>query len=163
MAIPTFVATAVSSWSAYYGDHQLVSVSIRYLHIAGTVVGGGQALSIDRELLAARRLSTVRDAALSRLRGSHRVVIPTLAVVALTGLLMTAADLDTFLESNVYWLKIGLALALTVNGALLLAAETAVVRAENDRSWRRLAFISAVSVLLWMATLLVGTWLTVAA
>lgn len=164
MALPEFLTSAATAWSAYYSDHQLVSVAIRYLHIAGTVVGGGQALAVDRDLLAQfRHASDTRQSTLARLRGSHRIVVPALALVALTGLLMTAADLDTFLDSNLYRFKIAFVILLGINGGLLLAAETALARREGDAAWRRLALASGASMLLWLVTLFTGVWLTVAA
>jgi hypothetical protein len=164
MAIPTFVSHAVTWWSALYGDHHLVSVGIRYLHLGGLIVGGGTALTIDRLVLgAARRAPTDRAVSLDLLSSSHRVVVPALAVVALTGVLMTAADAGVFLVSWLYWLKIGLVALLGVNGGLLVAAERAIAAGKTATGWARLAVASGASVVLWLLVLLVGTWLTVAA
>ena len=164
MSLPVAVTTIATSWSAYYSDHQLVSVFIRYLHIAATVVGGGKAIALDRQIVAARRADgDTRRSALRQLRGSHRIVVPALTIVLVTGLLMTAADLDTFLGSTLYWVKIAFVAALAVNGAVLLAAETAAERGEGGSSWKRLATVSVASMTLWLITLFVGTWLTVGA
>jgi hypothetical protein len=108
MPLPTALATAVTSWSSYYGDHQLVSVCVRYVHVAAIVVGGGAAVSLDRRVLRAARLGAeARQAVLAELRGSHRLVVPALLLVVITGGLMTAADLDTFLgtASLALWLS----------------------------------------------------------
>src|SRR6186713_2574885 len=98
MAIPAVVATALESWSDFYGHHQVVSVTVRYLHLAGILVGGGTALVADRRTLGAARADE-EERARQRidLAASHRVVVPALAVVAVTGLLMVASDTDTFL------------------------------------------------------------------
>ena len=45
------VTSLVESWSEYYGSNQVVSVTIRALHLAGLVVGGGTALVADRQIL----------------------------------------------------------------------------------------------------------------
>ena len=42
------VGALVNSWAAYYSDHQMVSLAIRYLHIAALMIGGGTALAIDK-------------------------------------------------------------------------------------------------------------------
>ena len=163
MAIPAAIAPLVASWSSYYGDHQMVSVTVRYLHLAAVLVGGGSAVALDRKVLRALGADGVtRRAILAELRGSHRVVVPSLTVVALTGLLMTAADVDTFLASSLYWTKLGLVTLLLVNGGLLLAAESAAERASGQQ-WGRLAAVAAASLTLWLATLFAGTWLTVGA
>ena len=163
MAIPAAIAPLVASWSSYYGDHQMVSVTVRYLHLAAVLIGGGSAVALDRKVLQAHGAEGVaRRAILAELRGSHRVVVPSLTVVALTGLLMTVADVDTFLASSLYWVKLGLVTLLVVNGGLLLAAESAAERASGER-WGRLAMVAAASLTLWLATLFVGTWLTVGA
>jgi hypothetical protein len=163
MTLPAALARTIEWWNGYHGAHQLVSVGIRYLHLAGLVVGGGTALAVDRQALGAVRGTTSdRQAALSALQRSHRVVVPSLVVVAATGALMTAADLSTFLASRLYWIKMGLVLLLVVNGALLVAAESAASRGRPS-GWTRLGVASALSVILWLVILFAGAWLTVAA
>jgi hypothetical protein len=163
MALPAFVASAVESWAAFYDHHQLVSVGVRYLHLAGLVVGGGTALAADRQVLVAVRSGpSARSAVVAALDASHRVVVPALAVVVATGLLMTASDAETFLGSRLYWSKMGLVGLLLLNGIGLLAAERAVA-GERSRGWRWLGLTSAASLFLWLAILFAGVWLTVAA
>lgn len=163
MALPTFLASAVESWAAFYDKHQLVSVTVRYLHLAGLLVGGGTALATDRHVLrAARRGESERAASLAALDASHRIVVPALALVALTGLLMTASDLPTFLGSRIYWSKMGLVTLLLVNGVGLLAAERAVSRG-RARGWLWLVVVSGASLCLWLVILFMGSWLTAAA
>jgi hypothetical protein len=162
--LPPALASGVRVWSSYYSDHQLVSVFVKYLHLAATVVGGGMAVTLDRQVIRALRGDDAdRQQALSAIRGSHRVVVPALTLVAVTGLLMTAADLSLFLASTLFWVKMGLVAVLVMNGALLVAAETAVARAQGAVGWGRMAAVAVVSVTLWLVTLFVGTWLTVAA
>lgn len=157
------VVEALAWWSSYYGDHQALSVGIRFLHLAGVVVGGGTALAADRDVVAAFRAgSEARAVALARLAGVHRIVVPALALMAITGAAMAAADTETFLNSRLYWTKMALVGALILNGAALVAAERRAGRGAA-RGWIALATTSALSVLLWLATLLAGTWLTVAA
>jgi len=159
--LPEILTRALTGWAGFYGDHQAVSVTVRYLHLAALLVGGGTALATDRQLLATRRLPEPQRAqALATLDASHRVVVPALAVVVLTGLLMTASDTGTFFASKLYWSKLTLVGLLLANGAGLLAAER---RAQGGRGWTWLHVTSAASFALWLLILYLGAWLTVAA
>src|SRR5512143_1814963 len=163
MALPAFAADAISGWSAYYAAHPAVSVTVRWLHLGGLLVGGGSALAADRRVLRALRAGPdEREASLGALEGSHRVVVPAMAVVVLTGLLMTASDTATFLSSRLYWAKMSLVVLLLLNGTALLATERAARRG-RARGWARLTAFSAVSLVLWLVILYFGVWLTAAA
>ena len=97
---------------------------------------------------------------MAMLRRAHRTVVPALVLVAASGLLMTAADTDTFFHSPVYWTKIALVVLLFANGGGLVLAERI---AGQPTAWRRLAVGSAASLALWIVLLFVGTLLTAAA
>ena len=56
---------------------------------------------------------------------------------------MLAADLETFLYSRVFWIKMGLIALLLVNGAVLTSAERRASRGDAD-AWGRLR-ITAIS------------------
>ena len=160
------VGALVNSWAAYYSDHQMVSLAIRYLHIAALMIGGGTALAIDRVVLGTARRATDdrRHAAMQALAGSHSVVVPSLVIVTLSGVLMTAADWDTFVASRLFWIKMGLFIVLLANGGLLVAAERRYASGGADvAKWRRVIAVSGASVVLWLVILLIGEWLTVAA
>lgn len=161
MHLPEIFRTTLAWWSSTYSDDRLVSVSVRFLHIAGLVVGGGMSITTDRAVLRAwRGDETARSAALASLARAHRTVVPALVVVVATGVLMTAADTGTFFASPIYWTKISLVALLFANGAGLFAAERV---AAAGREWRRLAIGSAASLALWIVLLFVGTLLTAAA
>lgn len=165
MGFATSMGSMTNWWSAFYSDHQMVSMLIRYVHLAALMVGGGTALAIDRVVLGTARTRTDdrRRAAWQALQGSHRVVVPSLIVVTLTGVLMTAADWATFEVSWLFWSKmIGFGL-LVANGAALVAAERRYSLSTDVNMWRRVVIASGASVLLWMVILLIGEWLTVAA
>src|SRR5689334_12003368 len=131
MALFAIVSNAASAWSTLYSDHESISVSIKYLHIAATMVGGGLAISLDRQMFTAvRAAGEARAVALEKLRGAHRTVIPALVVATISGLLMMAADLNTFLTSSLFWVKIAFFAALLINGGILQFAENAALR--ND-------------------------------
>jgi uncharacterized membrane protein len=165
MGFATTLMSFTNWWSAYYSDHQMVSLTLRYVHLAGLMVGGGTALAIDRVVLgtARRRTEDRRHAAMTALSGSHRVVVPALIVVAVTGVLMTAADWSTFEASKLFWIKMALFVMLLGNGGLLVAAERRYADGVALEKWRRVIIASGASVLLWLVILWVGEWLTVAA
>jgi hypothetical protein len=163
MALPTFLASAIASWADFYDAHRMLSVSVRYLHLAGLVVGGGTALATDRRVLRALRSDPPeRSATVAALHASHRVVVPALALVVMTGVLMTASDTATFLASPLFWAKMGLVTLLLLNGVGLVAAERAVTR-ERAKGWSWLGVTSAASLVLWLVILFMGIWLTSAA
>jgi hypothetical protein len=164
MAPMPFLAGAVMWWSSLYADHQAVSVTVRFLHLAGLLVGGGTALTIDRHLLGAdHRDADGRLSALAFAASAHRIVVPSLALMALTGMLMAAADLETFRASRLFWIKMGIVGLLLSNGALLMLAERAAAGRTAGRPWTLLRMLSGASLVLWLSALLAGTWLTVAA
>jgi hypothetical protein len=160
MHLPIAVTSVLSWWASAYSDHRAISVTIRFLHIAGLVVAGGTAIATDRTILLAAGDATRRSAALVTLSRSHYTVVPALVLIVGTGILMTAADTGTFFTSSVYWTKLFFVSLLFANGYGLIVAERL---ARQGRSWRRLAIGSAASLLLWMLLLLLGTLLTVAA
>jgi hypothetical protein len=141
------VSSVVSWWASAYSDHRAVSVTIRFLHIAGLVVAGGTAIATDRTILLAAADATRRPAALITLSRSHYTVVPALALIVATGVLMTAADTATFFASPVYCYGLVVAERLSKQG----------------KPWKRLAIGSAASLFFWFVLLLLGTWLTVAA
>ena len=161
MHVPAALSNAVAWWAAAYGDHRLLSVSVRFVHIASLVIGGGTAIITDRAILrGARGGADERASAMASLHRSHRTVVPALFVVVASGVLLSTADLSTFLASPVYWVKLALVAVLLINGAGLVAAERLATRRDP---WRRLAFGSAASLTLWIVLLFVGTLLTASA
>jgi cytochrome b subunit of formate dehydrogenase len=93
------------------------------------------------------------------LQGTHRLVIATLFLVALSGLLMFTADVSTFLYSRVFWIKMGLVALLVVNGTLLWNAERHARRGDVA-AWKTLRFTALASVALWLLATLAGVALT---
>lgn len=165
MGLAASFAAATQWWAVYYSDHQMVSLVVRYVHIAALMVGGGTALAIDRLVLGSARARTSdrQHAAINALRGSHAVVVPALIVVTASGVLMAAADWSTFVASNLFWIKMGSFVLLLANGAALVGAERAFAKGGDTRMWRRVILASGTSFLLWLFILWMGEWLTVAA
>lgn len=125
------------------------------------VGAGGLAIASDRAILRSSGGQVARrQVRLEDLADTHRPVLIALSLVFASGLLFFLADLDTFLTSWVFWLKMGLVAMLMANGLLLLRAERAVARDPNSAaSWRGLRRRAATSLLLWLAITLAGTTL----
>jgi uncharacterized membrane protein len=153
----------VKWWSGYYGNHQLISVGIRFAHLMALMLSGGTALFVDRRVFRAVRANeTEKQEMLCALHSAHRLIIPWVVVLGLTGILMTAADTETFLVSKVYWIKMTVVALLGINGIALLVAERKAGDG-NPKAWSRVVTASTISFLLWIGALLMGTLLTVAA
>jgi hypothetical protein len=150
------IASFLESWTSFFSNHATVRTLIGFFHIGGLVIGGGCAIAADRMTLrAARRSVAERAIQLEALRSTHRIVVFSLAAVTLSGLLLFAADVENFLHSVFFWTKMGLVVALLVNGFFLTRAERQV---ETDavRGWKWLTVTSTLSVVLWMLTTLAG-------
>lgn len=155
------LSQAAASWSSYYGNHQALSVTIRYVHLAALLVGGGTALALDREIFGLRRSSPqVRGVTIARVNTAHSIVIGSIVFIVVSGLLMAGADVETYLVSPTFWTKMVLVALLLINGAVLARAGRS---AEGAGRSRRLAVASVVSAILWLVIVYVSNWLRVAA
>ena len=86
-----------------------------------------------------------------------------LAVLFLTGVLMVTSDIETFLNSPVLWIKLGLVALLVLNGVVLERTETSLRRGTETSSWGKLRVAAMCSIGLWIATLVAGVVLVNAA
>lgn len=126
------------------------------MHIGGLVAGGGGAITVDlATITAARTRSSTLVAQLNLLKRTHVVVILGLIALVVSGVLLFAADVDTFISSRIFWMKMGLMVALLANGVLLVRSERDATRAEAQ-AWTRLHFIATVSLILWFLITLAG-------
>jgi hypothetical protein len=156
MNMPGFLSGAAEQWTAIYSNHAALRTAIGFAHVGGIVFGGGCAIAADRgTLLVSGKDDGVRTAHLVSIRGIHGIVLAGLAAVFVSGLLLLAADLDTFLTSVVFWTKMGLVVLLIVNGALIVQAER-LAAVTLDRGWSRLRLASIASLVLWFLTTLAG-------
>lgn len=159
MTLPEALAGAIQAWADFKADHREVSRGLAFAHLAGIFLGGGTAITIDRAVRrAARGAAAVRAQVLDDLHGAHRVVVPALALVFVTGSLWTLTELDEFLGSWLYWLKMGLIACLLVNGYAMVRAEQSA-RAGSDAAWGRLRAGATISLVLWFAILAAGRFL----
>ena len=167
MAAPDTLVRLVEPWSQLYGDSTLLQVLVVFGHIAALVFAGGLAVTLDRATLrAARGSSEMRWRQLAELRAAHRLVLVGLALSLVTGLLLLAADLETYFGSWIFWLKVVLILSLLVNGYAMTRLESRIgstPNAADDAGWRSLRLTAALSIFLWFAIALAGVTLVNAA
>jgi uncharacterized membrane protein len=154
--MPT-IREIVDTWAAYYASSPATRSVITFTHIGALVVGGGSAIAADLGTVRAVRRDTPSwRAELERLHATHRVVTSSLALVVLSGILLVLADLDAYVASTAFWIKMGLFAALLLNGGLIVAT-TASAREDRPRDRARLRLAALASLLLWLATTLLGT------
>jgi hypothetical protein len=160
VSLPAPLTELVAPWVSVYSGHAVVRTAVVFTHIGALVIAGGCAIAADRAtLLASRRHEAERRAQVEAIAGTHRLVIGGLILILISGLLMLAADLDTFLSSRVFWIKMGLIVMLLVNGAALTAAERRATGGDTG-AWARLRGTAIVSVVLWLSIALAGVGLT---
>jgi uncharacterized membrane protein len=96
-----------------------------------------------------------RRAHLATVHKTHRIIVIGLVLITVSGLMLFAADVDTYLYSRVFWIKMGLMALLVVNGTVLVAAEHRAARRGVD-AWPTLRFTAFASLALWFLTTLGG-------
>ena len=158
MLVPESLLDLVQPWATLYGDSPAVSLAVVFLHLSALMVGGGRAVAADGEVLTARGPDT---ALFSRLSRAHRIVIPALMLSAVTGALMTAADLEHFAQSSAYQLKVLAVALLLANGLWMRFNEREAASIGGSAAFGRLRLSAFLSATLWLLTLLAGCWLQV--
>lgn len=160
-AFPVLVRLA-APWADFYSNHPLVQSTVVFAHLAGQMVGGGAAIATDRAAVRAYRADdTSRQHHLHRLHQVHRTVLVSLVLVVASGLLLLASDLETFLVSPIYWLKMGTVLLLAINGWVLTRTGHRLEGATIDwgRGWARMRTTSLISLVLWLVIVFAGVLL----
>lgn len=167
IAPPEALVRLVEPWSQYYGDSILAPTLVVFGHIAGLVFAGGLAVTLDRATLrAARGPAEFRWRQLEELRAAHRFVLIGIGLSAATGVLLFAADLETYFGSWIYWTKMGLIVLLLVNGYLMTRAEARIgltPNAADEAGWKQLRTTAIASLALWFTIALAGVALVKAA
>ena len=154
--MPDALSTLAANWASIYAGSPILRTLIGFAHVGGLVVSGGAALVADGAVLrAVRGGHALRERQAADMNRTHTVVITGLLFVVLRGVLLAGADLDTYLESKTFWLKMGAVVLLAVNGAVMLAAGRRIERG-HDGSWSALRTTALVSLLLWTVTTLLG-------
>lgn len=155
IATPEALATLCAPWAKFYGHSKVAATIVTFLHVAPIVVGGGLAIALDRSTLRLRDDAAARMRHLDEVGLAHRSVLAALALSLLSGLAMLAADLDTFLGSWVFWVKMLLIVALLANGALMTRSEQRLRNGEPDQ-WGRLRVLAGTSLVLWLVITFAG-------
>jgi len=150
-----WVSHAVEAWASIYANSSVTRTLLGFAHVAGLIVGGGSAIAADRGVLrAVRQMRSELSAQLTTIRNAHSVVLGSLFVVMVSGLMLAAADTDTFLHAPLFWIKMALVALLLVNGACMRLAERAAAAARPQ--WKPLAITAGASLTLWLLTTLAG-------
>lgn len=155
------LASLTQPWADLYGGSNLLQGLVTFLHIGGVVVAGGLALASDRSTFrVSAKPAEIRREHIAELGAVHGPVLWALGVVLVSGAALLLADVETFLLSWFFWLKMALIAALMVNGLSLQNAEKRLVKDPVDSAgWKRLRWASGRSVALWGVVLLLGVLL----
>lgn len=146
-------------WAKFYSKSTPAQNVILFAHLAGLLGGGGLAIAADRSIWKARAAADdIRARVLAEVAVVHRPVIIGLVFAVLSGALMTAADLETYLTSPVWWAKEGAVALLLVNGAWLRSIERAARRTPvvPPAAWAKFTLSSRLSLTLWFLVVLIG-------
>lgn len=157
MPAPEFLTHAAEGWARYHGTHKAVATGITFVHLAGLLLGGGAAVAADRETLkAAGEADPARGDHLAFLESVHGIAIAGLAMLALSGAAMFLADLETFWDTRVFWIKMSLIVLLIANALVMQRAERLAQKVPAD-GWTQLKVTSIVSLVLWFTIVLAST------
>jgi uncharacterized membrane protein len=159
MLVPQMLVDLADPWAKVYGHSKVLATIVGFLHVAPIVVGGGLAIALDRSTLRVRHDEPgARARHLSELGAGHTMVLAALALSFLSGIALLAADLETYFDSPIFWIKMGLIVVLLVNGAVMTRTERALRTAgmNDDAHWRRLRTIAITSLALWLTITLAG-------
>lgn len=162
MPIVETLAELAKPWAKFYSRSDVAQAVLTFSHLAGMLGGGGIAIAADRALWKARQApDDVRTRVLAELAGTHRPVLIGLALANLSGLMMLAADIETYLPSPLFWGKMAALALLLVNGAWLKRLEEGAMRAPSTlgTAWPRVIRASHFSYALWFAVVLGGVLL----
>jgi uncharacterized membrane protein len=155
LALETGLRAISTNWGSYYANHATIRTAIAFIHVGALMAAGGAAVTSDWRLLSAMgRDEPARRAELAAIQPVHSVVTGGIVLLTLSGVLLFAADLDTYLVSRVFWIKMGLLVLLLVNGSILWLAERRVSR--GAAAWPTLRVTALVSLALWFLVTLGG-------
>jgi hypothetical protein len=151
------VRELIETWSSVYSNSPALRSAIGFAHVGGLLAGGGCAIASDLATIRAMRRGSAAVAhEATRLHDVHRVVIASLAVVVVSGFLLMFADVDAYLVSTTFWIKMAAVVTLVVNGAWLMRAGD---RAAEHGHVSHLQIACVASLILWTGTTLLGATL----
>jgi hypothetical protein len=158
----SWLARLVEPWNGLYSDSKAVATTVMFFHLVPLLIAGGAALTADRATIRVSRASIDdRNRQLGELARTHTIVLVGLALSFVSGVLLFLSDVDEFLGSPVFWVKLGFVGLLLANGFVMTRTERALANGGNQGVlWGRLRTISVFSLILWIATTLVGVALS---
>ena len=111
MSLVPFLTHLVAPWARLYNDSKLVYTTVTFAHVGGILFGGGCAIAADQN--DARTPDGGRGSPASPPGGASRsppAGSDRSGITFASGFLQLAADLETFLGSAIFWIKMGLVL-----------------------------------------------------
>lgn len=151
------VRELIDTWASVYSNSPALRSAIGFAHVGGLLTGGGCAIASDLATMRAFRRGAAAVAhEAARLHDVHRVVIVSLAAVVVSGLLLMCADIDAYLVSTTFWIKMAAVVTLAINGAWLMRAGD---RAADHGPVHHLQMACVASLFLWTGTTLLGATL----
>ena len=155
------LAAFVQPWADLYAESPWLSTAVMALHVVSLFIGGGFAISADRQLFRARTLETpVLANRLRETEALHPVIIGALALTITSGLGLFASDVGTFAASPVFWTKMALLGLLLGNGLLLVQSERRLLdpaaSARHAGARAMLSLTASVSLASWTLMVLLG-------
>ena len=156
--LTAFIANAAEPWSKLFSHSKAVSAATLFFHLAPLITAGGIAFAADMGTLRAfRRGSAERARLVTDLAGTHRLVVSGLALSFISGIGLFLSDVETFMGSIYFWIKLACVGLLLVNGFVLTRVEAGLARTpDDDRLWGRLRTIAILSATMWIVTTLAG-------
>ena len=159
IAPPASLIKLFEPWASFYSDSKLVETLVLFGHVGGLLVAGGIAVATDRGTLRAAGWSDPdRRRHLDEMSLLHRTVIAGLVTIIVSGLLLLAADIETFWGSWIYWVKMVLVAMLLANGARMQSVENKLRDDSSAASpyWSSLRSSALASMTLWLTVTLAG-------
>jgi uncharacterized membrane protein len=151
------IAHWLEPWNHLFAHSKWVSGTVTGAHILFLMFGGGLAIAADRTTLRVDHAdSEAREEQIREIRAVHVPVLVSLVILLVSGVLLAASDIETFLPSGWFWLKIGLVVLLMINGSVLTLTERRLGRGMTDADWVRMRTLAWASIVLWTATTVVG-------
>lgn len=159
---PSALARWAEPWNSLYSDSKAVASAVLFLHLVPLLLAGGAAITADRATLRVFRGSADdRARQLGDLARTHALVLGGLALSFVSGVLMFLSDVDQFLETPIFWVKLSLVGLLLLNGFMMTRTERALGSGpDHQLLWARMRTISVLSLILWITTTLVGVVLS---